>query len=251
MSSSRSVGPWQLAVLAGFDAWALAQLIWLGVFALPLDAAKTKARARSEDDSKTSAFLAIITAALISLVGVIVALVKAQHVAHAQKVLLTSVAIATVVLAWATVHAVYVLRYADLYYNGEPGGIDFPGDEPPDYRDFAYLGFTVGMTYQVSDTNIQSRRHPPDDHPPRPDLVPVRHDDHRRDDQRHGRVHPLTSRTFKPAATRAVAGAGGDVRRGDGPLRLGSRRPACCRCRRSSSVTDRSCSTSASAPARR
>ncbi len=151
------VGPWQLAVLAGFDAWALAQLIWLGVFALPLDAAKTKSRARSEDDSKTSAFLAIITAALISLGGVIVALVKAQHVAHAQKVLLTSVAIATVVLAWATVHAVYVLRYADLYYNGEPGGIDFPGDEPPDYRDFAYLGFTVGMTYQVSDTNIQSR----------------------------------------------------------------------------------------------
>jgi len=151
------VGPWQLAVLAGFDAWALAQLIWPGGFVLPLDAALTKARARSEDDSKTSAFLAIITAALISLVGVIVALVKAQHVAHAQKVLLTSVSIATVVLAWATVHAVYVLRYADLYYNGEPGGIDFPGDEPPDYRDFAYVGFTVGMTYQVSDTNIRSR----------------------------------------------------------------------------------------------
>ena len=82
-----SVGPWQLAVLAGFDGWALAQLIWLGVFVLPLDAAQTKARARSEDDSKTSAFLAIITAAVISLVGVIVALVKAQHVAHAQKVL--------------------------------------------------------------------------------------------------------------------------------------------------------------------
>ena len=152
-----SVGPWQLAVLAGFDGWALAQLIWLGVFALPLDAAQTKARARSEDDSRTSAFLAVITAALISLGGVIVALVKAQHVAHAQKVLLTSVAIATVVLAWATVHAVYVLRYADLYYNGEPGGIDFPGDEPPDYRDFAYFGFTVGMTYQVSDTNVSSR----------------------------------------------------------------------------------------------
>ena len=151
------VGPWQLAVLAGFDAWALAQLVWLAIFVLPLDAAQTKARARSEDDSRASASLAIITAAVISLGGVIVALVKAQQVGHAQEVLLTSVAIATVVLAWATVHAVYVLRYADLYYNGEPGGIDFPGDEPPDYRDFAYLGFTVGMTYQVSDTNIQSR----------------------------------------------------------------------------------------------
>jgi len=151
------VGPWQLAVLAGFDAWALAQLVWLAIFVLPLDAAQTKARARSEDDSRASASLAIITAAVISLGGVIVALVKAQQVGHAQEVLLTSVAIATVVLAWATVHAVYVLRYADLYYNGEPGGIDFPGHEPPDYRDFAYVGFTVGMTYQVSDTNIQSR----------------------------------------------------------------------------------------------
>ena len=151
------VGPWQLAVLAGFDAWALAQLVWLAIFVLPLDAAQTKARARSEDDSRASASLAIVTAAVISLGGVIVALVKAQQVGHAQEVLLTSVAIATVVLAWATVHAVYVLRYADLYYNGEPGGIDFPGDEPPDYRDFAYVGFTVGMTYQVSDTNIRSR----------------------------------------------------------------------------------------------
>ena len=71
--------------------------------------------------------------------------------------MLTTVAVATVVLAWATVHVVFVLRYADLYYNGEPGGVDFPGDEPPDYRDFVYLGFTVGMTYQVSDTDIHSR----------------------------------------------------------------------------------------------
>ena len=144
----------------------------------------------------------------------------------AQEVLITAVAVATVVLAWATVHAVFVLRYADLYYNGEPGGIDFPGDEPPDYRDFAYLGFTVGMTYQVSDTNIQQPGHPPDDHPPRADLVPVRHDDHRRDDQRDGRVHPLTaSRTFKPrrrglSPTRAAAFAAAMDRFGlavDGP----------------------------------
>jgi uncharacterized membrane protein len=52
---------------------------------------------------------------------------------------------------------VFVLRYADLYYNDGVGGVDFPGDEDPDYRDFAYLGFTVGMTYQVSDTNVTSR----------------------------------------------------------------------------------------------
>ena len=47
-------------------------------------------------------------------------------------------------------------RYADLYYT-QDGGIDFNGDDVPDYRDFAYLAFTIGMTYQVSDTNLQTK----------------------------------------------------------------------------------------------
>jgi len=49
---------------------------------------------------------------------------------------------------------VYTLRYADLYYQHE-GGLDFNQTEEPDYRDFAYLAFTIGMTYQVSDTNLR------------------------------------------------------------------------------------------------
>jgi uncharacterized membrane protein len=151
------VAAWQVAVLAGFDVWALLQVVWLAIVVLPLDAEMTRLRARAEDDSKATASLAIVTAALISLIGVILALVKAQDVAHAQQVVLTTLAVATVVLAWSTVHMVYVLRYADLYYSGEAGGVEFPGEDEPDYGDFAYLGFTVGMTYQVSDTNIHSR----------------------------------------------------------------------------------------------
>jgi uncharacterized membrane protein len=151
------VGPWQLAVLAGFDAWALLQVVWLALVVLPLDAPSTQARARAEDDSKAAASFAVIAAALVSLLGMIAALAKAQQVEHAEKALLTSLALITVVLAWLTVHMVFVLRYADLYYNGEIGGIDFNDETAPDYRDFAYLGFTVGMTYQVSDTNIHSR----------------------------------------------------------------------------------------------
>ncbi len=45
----------------------------------------------------------------------------------------------------------YATRYARLYYTGEDGGIDFNEDEPPTYVDFAYLAFTIGMTFQVSD----------------------------------------------------------------------------------------------------
>lgn len=45
-------------------------------------------------------------------------------------------------------------RYAELYYDDEPGGIDFGDSHLPAYSDFAYLAFTVGMTFQVSDTEV-------------------------------------------------------------------------------------------------
>ncbi len=58
--------------------------------------------------------------------------------------------------SWAAVHTVFTLRYASLYHL-EGGGIDFTeGDRLPDYRDFAYVAFTIGMTFQVSDTDLTS-----------------------------------------------------------------------------------------------
>jgi uncharacterized membrane protein len=67
--------------------------------------------------------------------------------------LLTALALASVALAWTSVHTVFALRYARLYYSPPDGGIDFHG-EAPDYRDFAYLALTIGMTFQVSDTDL-------------------------------------------------------------------------------------------------
>jgi uncharacterized membrane protein len=56
--------------------------------------------------------------------------------------------------SWAVLHTIFVLRYARLYYSEPVGGIDFKQESDPTYRDFAYVGFTVGMTFQVSDTDI-------------------------------------------------------------------------------------------------
>lgn len=67
------------------------------------------------------------------------------------------VAVLTVILSWAVVHSVFALRYAHEYYTEPIGGIDFKNPDPPDYRDFIYVAFTVGMTFQVSDTDVQSR----------------------------------------------------------------------------------------------
>ena len=59
--------------------------------------------------------------------------------------------------AWGVVHTIFTLRYARIYYTGDDGGVDFNEKTPPDYTDFAYLAFTIGMTFQVSDTNLTSK----------------------------------------------------------------------------------------------
>ena len=82
---------------------------------------------------------------------------QAGHTGPPGRGLLTALAIGSVALAWTSVHTVYVLRYARLYYSPPEGGIDFHG-ETPDYVDFAYLGLTIGMTFQVSDTDLTGKR---------------------------------------------------------------------------------------------
>jgi uncharacterized membrane protein len=67
---------------------------------------------------------------------------------------LTVAAILTVLVSWALVHTVFTLRYAHRFYGTPVGGIDFSSDEAPDFHDFAYLAFTIGMTFQVSDTDL-------------------------------------------------------------------------------------------------
>jgi hypothetical protein len=62
----------------------------------------------------------------------------------------------SVFVSWTIIHTVFTLRYARLYYAGQAGGINFNQTAAPDYGDFAYLSFTIGMTFQVSDTNIGS-----------------------------------------------------------------------------------------------
>src|SRR5580765_2917829 len=69
---------------------------------------------------------------------------------------MTGLGVLSVFLAWGVVHTMFTLRYADLFYS-RGRGIDFNENDAPDYCDVAYLAFTVGMTYQVSDTELQTK----------------------------------------------------------------------------------------------
>jgi uncharacterized membrane protein len=153
------VTPWQLCTLIGWDVAAVANVVWVAATAGRFDAEQTRAFATREDDSRFSAQVLLLGACLASLLGVAFALLKASQSTGPQRAVLTGFAVFTVVASWAVVHTVFALRYAHLYFREPIGGIDFKSgpDYSPDYRDFAYVAFTVGMTFQVSDTDVQVR----------------------------------------------------------------------------------------------
>jgi uncharacterized membrane protein len=153
------VVPWQLAVLVGWDVVAILVLVrvWFNVGRFSCD--ETKEFATREDNSRASAQFLLVAASLASLGGAAFALLKENQSGPTLEAMLTAGSVLTVALSWAVVHTVFALRYAHEYYTPTlPGTIDFKsGDYQPDYGDFAYVAFTIGMTFQVSDTDIGSR----------------------------------------------------------------------------------------------
>ena len=148
--------PWQAAILLGWDVTAA---LFVGSVLRDTwgrDSAGTAALATREDDSRALADLLLVSASVVSLAGVAFGLVKAGQEHGVTRAAITAVTVLSVFLAWCVVQTVFVLRYARLYYGGARG-IDFNEDDEPDYHDFTYLALTVGMTYQVSDTNLGAK----------------------------------------------------------------------------------------------
>jgi uncharacterized membrane protein len=152
---------WQLAVLAGWDAAALTFLLSIWPIILRADSSNAEQWARREDETRGSATLLLLGASVASLLGVGFVISLAGRESGPPRVLLVGVAVLTVVLSWTVVNTVYTLRYADLHFGSRAVGIAFgdsAGQERPTYRDFAYVAFTIGMCYQVSDTTVRDSR---------------------------------------------------------------------------------------------
>jgi uncharacterized membrane protein len=143
--------------LIGWDILALGYGSWVWATVWRLDAAAAEVDATRQDPSRDQADLVVLGAAIASLIAVGVVLFGAGSASGYGKYLLAGLALVSVFVSWALVHTVFTLKYARLYYAGAAGGIDFNGTGAPDYPDFAYLSFTIGMTFQVSDTDIQSK----------------------------------------------------------------------------------------------
>jgi uncharacterized membrane protein len=153
--------PWGMAVVTGWDVAALAFLLSVWPIIIRANSLHAAQLAKREDENRGSATALLLGASVASLLGVAFALSLAGRESGALQVLLIGFAVLTVVLSWTVVNTVFTLRYADLHFGSTDPGIAFgDSDEPrgPTYRDFAYVAFTIGMCYQVSDTTIRNPR---------------------------------------------------------------------------------------------
>ncbi len=154
--SSRYTG-WESAILVGWD---VAVVFLIGTIYLALHAStpsETKENALREDPSVHLSELLVLTAGVAVLAAVGLLLYRAGGATGGIKAYLISLGVVSVAVSWALVHVTFTLRYARAYYGIPEGGIDFNEDEPPNYLDFAYLAVTIGMTFQVSDTNLTTK----------------------------------------------------------------------------------------------
>ncbi|MDI9914134.1 DUF1345 domain-containing protein [Rhodococcus sp. IEGM 1379] len=149
------VGHARFSFLIGWDVAATVFTVWTWILVWPFDATLTASHSTREEPARNVAHLLILAAAVASLVG-IAFLLLASPDGRQYQLVAASIAVVSVVISWLAVHTLFALGYARLYYSGPDGGIDFNQEEPPRYSDFAYVAYTVGMSFAISDTNLKS-----------------------------------------------------------------------------------------------
>jgi len=151
---------WPARIVAGWDAGAFVFTVLAWAIIFRSDVVHTRRRAAAQDPGRNAIWFTVLVASVFSLFAAAALLRRARTMAPTETALLVGLCLGAVVAAWTLTHTAYTLRYAHLYYrvddgDGE-GGLDFPGDRSPDYLDFAYFSFTVGMAFQTSDVTITS-----------------------------------------------------------------------------------------------
>ncbi|HZP85745.1 MAG TPA: DUF1345 domain-containing protein [Burkholderiales bacterium] len=152
----------RLLVTWNVGAWVY--LILAGMTVARADAAMTRARTQAYDQSGYVIFILVVASAAASFVaiGFLIGDIKGLSMwARARHLMLSVLAL---ISSWLLIHTVFAFHYARRYYasrrrqgNSEKGGLSFPGEREPDYLDFMYYSFVVGMTSQVSDVTTASR----------------------------------------------------------------------------------------------
>lgn len=152
-----SLGEWKFAPLAGWDSAVVVYVGWVWLTVGRMDSQLTKQHALRENPGRAAADVLLIFASVASLVAVLLLLLQASSASGVNKVIDIVLGLLSITIAWFLVHTTFMLTYARLFYGKPQGGVDFNESDLPKYADFAYLAFTIGMTYQVSDTDLTNK----------------------------------------------------------------------------------------------
>ena len=148
---------WPDGVLLGWITTGTVFVSWMWIIIWPMNAETTAAFARREDPGRAATETTVLVAAVASL-GAVAAFLTSGSSGQESADLQAALTVLSVALAWVTVHTVFTTRYARLYYaDAHREAVDFNEDAAPQYSDFAYLAFTIGMTFQVSDTDLKTK----------------------------------------------------------------------------------------------
>jgi uncharacterized membrane protein len=149
-------------------AWMSGAVVFLGLTLVVLAGGapeRLRERARLQDSSRWVIFVILVAAALASLVAAALLLQKQEGETPAATALRIVLAGGVVLSSWTLTHIMFALHYAHAFYGDGPApgpddarGLQFPGDQLPDFWDFVYFSMVIGMTCQVSDVQITARR---------------------------------------------------------------------------------------------
>jgi uncharacterized membrane protein len=148
---------WSRGILVAFDVAAAVFLLAITPLFRQGEAARMRAASQANDANRAGLLLISVITTIVVLAAVVTEKVDTKNVWAIALVLVS------LVLAWLFSNTIYALHYAHMFYlkgarGKDCGGIDFPGTAEPDYWDFVYFSFTLGMTFQTSDVNITSRQ---------------------------------------------------------------------------------------------
>ena len=166
LAATLRVVEWRMALILAWDGFAFTSLIlaWAGM--LVCDAKSRVTEAKLEDSSRAVIAASIIVAAFASLLGAAFLLHTAKDLKGLDLAGHVTLAAVTITSSWLLVHTLLAVRYTHLFYAAPDGaapasaggGLDFPNESEPDFTDFAYFAFVIGMTFQVSDVEVTSKQ---------------------------------------------------------------------------------------------
>jgi uncharacterized membrane protein len=155
------LGPWAppppTRLLLAWDTGVVVYLVMATILIARFDLALARRRAAEQDDGGLALLVLTVTAAVASLGAIVVHLGSLPPAA--QRGPNFTLAVGTIALSWAFIQVIFALHYAHEYYDegDEGGGLQFPGDDHPEYWDFLYFSVVIGMTFQVSDVQVTGK----------------------------------------------------------------------------------------------